>query len=401
MFDVAVSTLLGCLCGIITGLVPGLHVNNIVIILVSASPLLLGSFGLWPLLAFISALSVTHSFVNYIPAILLGAPQEDNILSTLPGHRLLSQGRGYEAIRLTVLGGLGSALFSFLTLPPLYFALPQIYPLVRNHIPLLLTGVIVYMLWLEHGLRRRFYALLVVLYSGALGYIILNYPLLPPQYALFPALTGFFGISTILTSLHLRSSPPDQSLAYERGYYPRGVLAGGIGGVLAGLLPGIGSAQSALLVQNFFRRRDGREFLVAHGGVNTAAAIFALLALYLVGNPRSGASMAAAMLMGEAELADTTFMLAIAMLSSSFAAFATLLITRVTIKRVGRINYRTLSIAVLIFLGLSIYLFTGITGMVVAITSTATGILAVFSGVRRSHCMGVLILPTVIYFLGI
>jgi putative membrane protein len=376
-------------------------VNNVVVILVSASPFLLESFGLWSLLAFIVALSVVHSFVNYVPAILLGAPQEDNVLATLPGHRLLNQGRGYEAIRLTVLGGLGSTLFSFMALPFLYFALPQVYPMVRQHIPLLLTGVLAYMLWLEQGPRRRFYAMLVVLYSGALGYIILNYPLLPPQYALFPALTGFFGISTILTSLRLRSTPPAQSLAHERGYYPRGVLAGGVGGVLAGLLPGIGSAQSALLVQSFFRRSNEREFLVAHGGVNTAAAIFALLALYLIGNPRSGASVAAAMLIGEAELADFTFMLAVAMLASSFAALATLLIARAAIKRIGRINYTRLSLAVLAFLGLSIFLFTGIYGMLVAITSAAIGILAAFSGVRRSHCMGVLILPTIIYFLGV
>ncbi|NOZ59643.1 MAG: hypothetical protein GXO66_08755, partial [Euryarchaeota archaeon] len=100
--------LLGCACGVFTGLVPGLHVNNVVVILVSASALLLERFELWSLLSFIVALSVTHSFVNYVPAIFLGAPQEDNVLATLPGHRLLQEGRGYEAVRLTVLGGLGA-----------------------------------------------------------------------------------------------------------------------------------------------------------------------------------------------------------------------------------------------------------------------------------------------------
>ena len=384
-----------------TGLVPGLHVNNVVIILVSLSVLLIESFGLLPLLAFIVALSVVHSFVNYVPAILLGAPQEDNVLSTLPGHRLLSQGRGYEAIRLTVLGGLGATLFSALALPLLYFTMPQVYPTVRQHIPLLLTAVLGYMVYLEKGSRKRLYAALVILYSGALGYIILNYPLLPPQYALFPALTGFFGISTILTSLRLRSTPPEQSLAHEKGYYPHGAVAGTAGGILAGLLPGIGSAQSALLVQSIFGRRNERSFLVAHGGVNTAAAIFALLALYLIGNPRSGASIAAATLIGEADLGDLVFMLAIAMLASPFAAFATLLIARSAVRRIGAIDYTRLSIFVLLFLMLSILIFTGFYGMLIAITSTATGLLAAFSGVRRSHCMGVLILPTILYFLGI
>ena len=377
-----------------------MHVNNVVVLLVSASPLLMSRFDLWALLAFIVSLSVTHSFVDYVPTILLGAPQEDSLLATLPGHRLLNRGRGYEAVRLTVLGGLGSALFSILILPALYLALPSLYPAVRRNIPPLLAAVLAYMLLLERGSRRRLYALIVLLYSGALGYIVLNYPLLPPRYALFPALTGFFGISTILTSLHLRSTPPEQSFACSKGFYLGGMLAGSIGGVLAGLLPGIGSAQSALMVQSLFRgRRDEREFLVAHGGVNTAAAIFALLALFLIGNPRSGASVAAAALIGEADFADFAFMLGIAMVSSAVAALATLGIARVAVRRIGEMDYKALSIGVLLFLWLSIFVLTGAAGMLVAVTSTAIGLVAAFSGVRRSHCMAVLILPTIIYFL--
>jgi putative membrane protein len=389
--------LLGCACGVFTGLVPGLHVNNVVVILVSASALLLERFELWSLLSFIVALSVTHSFVNYVPAILLGAPQEDNVLATLPGHRLLHEGRGYEAVRLTVLGGLGASLFCAAALPPLFLSLPRIYPALREHLPALLTLVLLYLIWLE---GRRVHALLVVLYSGILGYLILNYPLLPPHYALFPALSGFFGIATLLSSLHAHSSPPEQSFRWERGLYPIGMLAGALGGIVAGLLPGIGSAQSAMLVQASLRRQSVREFLVAHGGVNTAAAIFALLALYLIGNPRSGASVAASLLLGEPEFADFLLMLAVALLASALAAVATLRIARTAIGKMGKISYSRLSLAVLLFLAVSILVLTGIPGAVVAATATAIGLFATYSGVRRSHCMGVLILPTILYFLG-
>jgi len=383
---------------VLTGLVPGLHVNNIVVLLVSASALLLERFELWSLLSFIVALSVTHSFVNYIPAILLGAPQEDNVLAALPGHRLLREGRGYEAIRLTVLGGLGASLLSVLVLPPLFLSLPRVYPVLREHIPVLLSLVLLYLIWIE---KSPIYAALVVVYSGALGYLILNYPLLPPHYALFPALSGFFGIATLLTSLHTRSSLPEQSLEHTGGYYPAGILAGGLGGIVAGLLPGIGSAQSAMLVQGFLGRRSGREFLVAHGGVNTAAAIFALLALYLIGNPRSGASVAAAQLMDEPGFSELLLMLGVALLASAISAVVTLLIARRAIGRLREVSYARLSAGVLLFLAASILALTGIYGAIVAATATAIGLLAAYSGVNRSHCMGVLILPTIFYFLGV
>ncbi|NOZ58377.1 MAG: hypothetical protein GXO66_02175, partial [Euryarchaeota archaeon] len=158
--------------------------------------------------------------------------------------------------------------------------------------------------------------------------------------------------------------------------------------------------QSAMLVQASLGRRCEREFLVAHGGVNTAAAIFALLALYLIGNPRSGASVAASLLLGEPGFADFLLMLAVALLASALAAVATLRIARAAVGKIGEVSYTRLSLGVLLFLAVSILALTGIYGAVVAATATAIGLFATYAGVRRSHCMGVLILPTILYFLA-
>jgi putative membrane protein len=72
----------------------------------------------------------------------------------------------------------------------------------------------------------------------------------------------------------------------------RGIFAGGIAGSILGFLPGMGPAQGSILAQELSGGGDigeNREgFLVAMSGVNVLDALFSLIAIYLIGNPRSG-----------------------------------------------------------------------------------------------------------------
>ena len=72
----------------------------------------------------------------------------------------------------------------------------------------------------------------------------------------------------------------------------RGIFAGGIAGSILGFLPGMGPAQGSILAQELSGGGDigeNREgFLVAMSGVNVSDTLFSLIAIYLIGNPRSG-----------------------------------------------------------------------------------------------------------------
>ena len=46
-----------------------------------------------------------------------------------------------------------------------------------------------------------------------------------------------------------------------------------------------------------------------------------------------------------------------------------------------------------------IFLFTGLMGLLVLLIATFIGLLPVEYVVRRSHCMGVLLIPIILYFL--
>ena len=111
MFELFAALFLGMAVGVITGLLPGLHPNTLI-------PFFLAlPFTLDPVSAVVMLVSagVTNTFVNFIPSILIGAPEADSVMSVLPGHRLLLEGRGYEAIKLSVIGGLGATLFAILS----------------------------------------------------------------------------------------------------------------------------------------------------------------------------------------------------------------------------------------------------------------------------------------------
>ncbi|MFQ6127658.1 MAG: tripartite tricarboxylate transporter permease [Thermoplasmata archaeon] len=121
-------SLLGTSLGVITGLTPGIHVNLVAASFLALQPQLVMLVSLlcgWTqptyedILLLISCIivanAVSHTFLDYIPSVFLGAPDTDTALSVLPGHRMLLQGKGYEAVLLSAFGSL-VALFFFLCL---------------------------------------------------------------------------------------------------------------------------------------------------------------------------------------------------------------------------------------------------------------------------------------------
>jgi putative membrane protein len=399
MLEVLLLILAGVLLGTFTGMVPGIHVNTVVIAVLSLLPVLLEHFSPSGVVALIVAMSVVHTFVDYIPSILIGAPQEDSVLSTLPGHRMLMEGRGYEAIRLTVLGSFGAIIVSCITLPAGMVILPVLYGMAKTVMPYLLAAVLAYMVYSERTPKKMLYALVIIGFSGVLGILVLGGNILPPKYSLFPTLTGLFGISTLLASLRHETIVPPQTLDYDEASYNQSIAAGSVAGALTGLLPGVGSSQSALIVQNAFKDKNEKEFLVAIGGVNTSDAIYSIFALYLIGNPRSGASIAVEHILKEFTFQDFLLIVAVVLIVTPLATGITLKLARISVRRLQNIDYHKFSKYVLYLLFVFILGMTGLRGVLVAATATAIGLAAAVTGVKRSHCMAVLVIPTILYFL--
>lgn len=401
MLELLLWLLAGILVGTLCGLVPGIHPNVFVAAALGAA--ITSAFNPLSIAVFLIAAGVANSFVSFIPAILLGAPEDDSALSVLPGHRLLMAGRGYEAIKLTVVGSLGAVLFTLITLPLFALFVPPLYHIIRPSVHWLLAAVVAYMVLTERGLKAKVFALVTFILAGALGVITLD---VWSNDILFPLLSGLFGLPLLLLSFKRKITLPESFGFEEERLSSRTTLSGiGIGslaGILAGLLPGIGSAQATVLAQQATGREaesiDARKFLIAIGGVTTADIVYSLLALWLIGNPRSGIAVGVGRLL-EINLSHIPIFLAVILTAAGAAAYLTLKLSRKALFAMRRIDYPRLSVTVFALICALIAIFSGFYGMLVAGIALAIGLIPNLTNIRRSHAMGCLILPTILYFI--
>jgi len=401
MLDVLAYAMLGIGLGVFTGLVPGIHVNNLTPMLAALA--LSSSLSPMCLAAAIVAMSLVNTFISYIPSTFLGAPEEGTELSVLPAHRLLLEGHGYEAVKLTAFGCLASLMLSAVLLWPLLLAITPAYELIQPQMHWLLIAVVAIMIALERSKAGILWAVAIFFLSGLLGLLALDTNLCRGDVALMPLLSGLFGISVLLPSVFSKSGLPKQQIKdkpLKLRPNVRPICAGTAAGILTGVIPGIGPSQGTVLAQLATRSSGAKEFLVAVSGVNTSKALFSFVALYAIGRPRSGAAVAVGQIM-EVGLRELIFLIGIALFAGGIAAVLQLQLGKLAAKHIGRMPYRATCIAVIVSItGLTIW-YSGLIGLPILATATAIGLLPAATGVKRTHCMGVIMLPCILYFAGL
>tara|TARA_Y100000310_G_C20631392_1_gene788836 strand:+ start:516 stop:1727 length:1212 start_codon:yes stop_codon:yes gene_type:complete len=394
------ALLLGVGFGIITGLIPGVHVNLISLLLLSLSGYFLGFTSPLVLSIFIIAMSVTHSFLDAIPATFLGAPDAAMALSVLPGHQLLLEGKGYEAVKLTVIGSLMSLFVVLLIIPLMVPLVPIIYEFIQPFIGYILIFVVVYMIWKEGSFLKKGWALFLFLLTGLLGLVVFNIPNLGQP--LFPLLSGLFGVSALVLSLNQNVKIPEQKVS-ETIFVPHGKKAKAVGaavfsGSLTGLFPGLGSAQAAIIGMQLVGDIGNYAFMILIGGINTVNFVFSLVTLYTLQKARNGAVVAVLEIVKSISLAELVVLLLVALIAGCIAAFLALKISKIFAKYIVKVNYRILCYCIISLIALMSFLFGRFLGLFILIVSTFVGLIAPIVGVKRSNAMGCLLLPVIFYF---
>ena len=143
-----------------------------------------------------------------------------------------------------------------------------------------------------------------------------------------------------------------------------------------------------------------RGFLVSLSAINAADALYSILSIYTIHNPRSGVGVLISRIMN-VDYNTVLLFIGVACVSASIGAIVHLEIGKRAARYMNLIDYRLLSAAVLALVIGLVYYFTGLFGLAIALVSTAIGLLPVLTGVSRTHLMGVLIIPTAMYFVGV
>jgi len=394
MIDILVFLLLGVIAGVVMGLIPGVHPNMIILVVPVLASL---NLPVLPLLAFLVSMGVTNAIVDFIPSILLGAPDAEKELSVLPGHKMLLAGHGYEAVKLAVTGALGSVIFVALALPVLFLVVPAAFSFFSPVITLLLGLIVTVMILTEKG-RKKSYAAAAFLAAGYIG-VSMNRLSIENTLLLFPIFSGFFGVSVLLIQMKTRARIPKQKrvdIHMSRKTINRSVVFGSIGGVVSGVLPGVGSSEIASLATV---DKNDRSFLMTLGALTMANTVLSILSLWLISRPRSGLAVAIDQLVAIG-FGEVLFIVFVAVFSVGVASLITLKATKRFLSAAEKIDYSFVSYLVVVFIVFMTLLFTGPTGLLLLITCTAVGLITNYLSIKRGILMGVLILPTMLFYAG-
>ncbi len=400
---VLLFSLVGSGLGVVTGCTPGVHVNMVSILILG----IYATSDMEPVLfaALVLSMAVVQTFLDILPAIFLGAPDPDTALSILPGHRMLMEGRGFEAVGLSTMGSLGSVVLAAVLTPPMILLIPLVYPLISFVLFPLLIFLEASVILTEGTPRKMLYALMIVVLSGSLGFLVTSSGLMPTDKALFPALSGLFGISTLLLSSESGVKIPEQLMdvsgTLERVRILKSIIVGFFAGMTTGILPAVGSAQATILAQRVTQENDHRSFIVAVSGVNTGNMIFGLVALYTIGKARNGAVLAVEEILGGRMDLNLLFLfIGIVLMCGGLGAILTRLVGAVFASKISRVPYVPLTRGIVAMIAILVLAISGGKGLIILITSTFLGLLPPLLGVKRVHNMGFLMVPTLIYFSG-
>jgi len=389
---VLLATGVGVAAGIVTGLLPGVHINLVSVILLSLSPIIAKHVPLLVVSVLIVVMAITHTFLDTIPSIFLGAPDDDKAMGVLPGHRYLLRGNGLMAVKLCVIGGVLGILLSVVFFIPLMWLLQLSYAVVRKQLFWVMFVVIVFVILKD---AKRLWAFLIFSLSGTLGLVVLRLPLRDP---LLPLLSGMFGVATLLYSINEQQTIPLQRDEQYTQIDAKKTISGSIRGLFAGLitalLPGV-SAASASAISAQASKLGDHGFLVLLGSLGSASFLLSLAAYIGIQKARNGA-MAVVVELSSITPAVTLVLISGALVATGIAAVLTIWLGRKATILLPLIPYRTTCICVILFVAGIVALRAGWLGVLVLLTSTAVGLLPAALKTARAQGMGCLLLPLLV-----
>ncbi len=404
LIELILALLIGIGVGTFTGLFPGIHINLVAVMMFGFLDYLLQITSPLSLVVFIVAMSITHTFIDFIPSIFLGAPNEDSFLSILPGHQLLLEGRGYLAVIYTLYGSTTALIIILLFTPFFIYLLPIFYPFIQNIMALVLIILSIYLIASEENILL---STIIFLLAGFLGIASLNLGIKEP---LLPLLTGLFGASSLIISIKQKTKIPKQTILplseikLSTLSVIKSVFASIIASPFTAFLPGLGASQAAIIGRQSLQIKDQKEFLFLIGAINTIVMGLSFITFYAIGKMRTGSAVAVAKLMPELDFKALIIILIVIVLSGILSFFLTLVLSKIIARKINDIDYSKISFFILILISIVVIVFSDLTiigkiiGILIFITSTFLGIFTILKGIQRIHLMGCLLIPTILFY---
>lgn len=413
-----VLTLAGAGLGLFSGLAPGIHVNTLAAMMLASQSVVAGTVSgsldgdgvTTAVCCCIMSASVVHSFVDFVPSVFIGAPDGEDAVSVLPGHRLLLMGRGMEAVRAAAIGSLVGSSAALIMAVPLQFllsdsageALDALTPLVL----ILVSGIL---LLSERRRGSGIWGVVVFGMSGMLGLMCMTVPasfdgILGEDGVMMPLLTGLFGIPVLMEGAGQARIPRQTDRVHDPvGPLPglRGVAMGAVAGWFSGITSTVGASVSAAV----FPERSPARFISCVASVGTVTSVLDLVTLSVSGNGRSGTALAIGEMAGDSLSGQMSQTFMLLLFSSAVASllgyWLTIASGRMMSRIVSGIRPERMNRAVIAALVALTFVLSGPNGLLVLLCSTLVGMMPGAFGTGRVILCGCLVIPVLLFRLGL
>ena len=390
-------TIVSALVGSISGIIPGIHPNLVASVIFSSKDALAVIIPEKNLAIGIIVLTFANSVTNFVASCYFGVPESDNCATVLPGHRYLLRGKAHEAVMITVISSILSLLSLIAVTPILIWITPIIYENIKKFIGYILILCVLYFIVNEK--KSKVLAMVVFTLSGILGMIVLNMNNL--REPLLPLLSGLFGVPALLMSLKKQENMPRQEISFpqlEKNDLFKTQASSILTGYMFSVIPSLGPSQAAIIGSKV-SKLSTRGFLMLSGSLGTVNMFMSLITAYTLGKARNGSVAVASEILA---INKETLIVIIGSLLVAVPVITvcSIMSSKILIKLINKIDYRILSIGVLIMITIIVSVITRWMGLFVLCVATSTGLVAYLSDMQKNHLMGALILPTIIFFLG-
>jgi len=134
------------------------------------------------------------------------------------------------------------------------------------------------------------------------------------------------------------------------------------------------------------------------GSVNTLVLSLSFITLYSINKFRTGVAAAISKII-TISFNDLLILFGVIIVSGLISFFISIYLARFFSRIISRINYQILSIVIMIILIIFVCIFSGWLGLLVAFVSSMLGLTSILLGIRRTHLMGCLLIPTLLFYL--
>jgi len=375
VFEMYEWILLGSFLGLLIGLLPGMHTNTVIAVLISLG-LVNSNFGVLAL----SMLS-GHILSSFFLSMFANIADSDNVVSLLPTQRLIKAGKGDYALFVLLFSFGLSVLISYLLLPfanTIYGVIRPVFHLIRWLVPIISTLII----FRTKSIKN---SLVFFLLSGIFGILVFNLNLTDP---FLPMFSGMFALPWILSKerdIEGNTHPKVTTSSELRlGIY---IIVGVLLGMIADVIPGVSSPSQMAMLASYalFISTDG--FLALVVSTTVSEYIFSMLTLGVFNKARIGGVL---LLFNSFKL-DWKLMIFVFSISALISIVVFYFFRKqffTYIKYLWKFRYVTVFVIILGTLFLD-----GLVGVVVLVVGYFVGLLTQKTRTERINLMGSIIIP--------